>query len=301
MSVHVFIFFKIPDVCSTSFYYLFSNFVLKLKNTFWDIVIEMSTECYLIIGLCFGKLFWLLNFLEFLIMGCQHVQYTNCKQWGQFLTALKKSRQLYFQWGFWKERLSPEEGQQILHCLEMRKPWAGQWDSDTISDYPLSGKVHLTHTCQQSPILGLAQHLMAATTPPVSGQWVGIEHSNNYYEVWLWVGAPLCLEPQWNCWVKWATASSFYTDHSLFWTAPCSFMKKPKQLYLPFSRFSAASFYSCIWGHQKVFFSALMLSNWTFLQLWLLVFRYLFPWVLGNERLGGTESPPLEYECLWEV
>lgn len=44
MSVYVFIFFKIPDVCSTSFYYLFSNFVLKLKNTFWDIAVEMSAE-----------------------------------------------------------------------------------------------------------------------------------------------------------------------------------------------------------------------------------------------------------------
>lgn len=167
MSVHVFIFFRIPDVCSTSFYYLFSNFVLKLKNTFWDIVTEVSAECYLIIGLCFGKLFWLFNFLEFLIMGCQHVQYTNCKQWGQFLTALKKSRQLYFQWGFcpsWRRTADS-----ALFRDEEARSWA--LDSDTIYDYPLSGKVHLTHTCQQSPILGLAQHLMAATAPPVSGQW----------------------------------------------------------------------------------------------------------------------------------
>lgn len=57
MFVHVFIFLKIPHVCSTSFYYMFLNFVLKLKNTFWDIAIEVSAECYLIVGYVLARYF----------------------------------------------------------------------------------------------------------------------------------------------------------------------------------------------------------------------------------------------------
>lgn len=133
----------------------------------------------------------------------------------------------------------------------------------------------------------------------VSG--IGTEPSSNYYwGVPLRVGALLCLESQRNCWVKWATASCFYTDHSLFWTAPCSFMRKPKELYLPFSRFSAAPFYSGIWGQQ----SFLLGFNVSELNIFAAVapcFQILFPWVLANERLGSVESPPLEHECLWEA
>lgn len=45
---------------------------------------------------CFGKLFSVLNFLEFLVMGCQSVKYMNCKQWGQSLTTLKKEQAVIF-------------------------------------------------------------------------------------------------------------------------------------------------------------------------------------------------------------
>lgn len=55
-----------PDVCSsTSFYYLFLNYALKL-NTFWNTVIETSSELYLIVGYNLASI---LNFLEFLFVG----------------------------------------------------------------------------------------------------------------------------------------------------------------------------------------------------------------------------------------
>lgn len=53
----VYIFFlKLPDVCSTS-YYLVLKYVLKLKNTFWDVAVEMSVVCYLMVGYALASCF----------------------------------------------------------------------------------------------------------------------------------------------------------------------------------------------------------------------------------------------------
>lgn len=64
-----------PDVCSTSFYCLFLNYVLKL-NTFWNTVIQTSSELYLIVGY---SLVSILNFLEFLFVGHKCITYSNCE------------------------------------------------------------------------------------------------------------------------------------------------------------------------------------------------------------------------------
>lgn len=52
-----------PDVCSTSFYCLLLNYVLKL-NTSWDTAVEMSAE--LVVDYNLANI---LNFLEFLFVG----------------------------------------------------------------------------------------------------------------------------------------------------------------------------------------------------------------------------------------
>lgn len=57
MFVNVFTFFQIPAVCSTSFYYLFLNYVLKPKNTFWDIAVERSAPCYLTVRFVLASCF----------------------------------------------------------------------------------------------------------------------------------------------------------------------------------------------------------------------------------------------------
>lgn len=68
----------------------------------------------------------------------------------------------------------------------------------------------------------------------------------------------------------------------------------------PFPDFSASPFYSWMCGHQNGFFSALILLNWTFLQLWLLVFRCSFPLLLANEHLGGA-GVSLQNRSVWEA
>lgn len=66
-----------PDVHSTSFYCLLLNYVLKL-NTSWDTAVEMSAECYLVIGYSLASI---LNFPEFLFVGQWYVKYAtvNCE------------------------------------------------------------------------------------------------------------------------------------------------------------------------------------------------------------------------------
>lgn len=187
-------------------------YVLKLKNTFRNTAIGVSAECYLTdCRICFAKLLWVLNFLEFLFMGCQCIKYTDGKQWGQFLTALKKSRQLYFWWEFWSESKSPKEWQPNLHCLEARKPGLGTGTVAPLVVPPCQVKsTWPTLVGKALSWLWPNRELMAATALMVSGQW----HRNGALQqiswgVTLWVAALLCLEPQWNRWVKWATEFSF--------------------------------------------------------------------------------------------
>lgn len=54
-----------PDACSTSFYCLLLNYVLKL-NTSWDTAVEMSAERYLVVDYSLASI---LNFPEFLFVG----------------------------------------------------------------------------------------------------------------------------------------------------------------------------------------------------------------------------------------
>lgn len=69
MFVHAFIFFKIPDV----YIYLFLNLccfkfllsIFGLKNTLWDVAIEMSAKCYLIIVYVLPCCFEISIFLNF--------------------------------------------------------------------------------------------------------------------------------------------------------------------------------------------------------------------------------------------
>lgn len=272
-------------------------YVLKLKNTFRNTAIGVSAECYLTdCRVCFAKLLWVLNFLEFLFMGCHCIKYTDGKQWGQFITALKKSRHLYFWWEFWSESKSPKGWQPKSALFSGEEARAGHWDSGTISGSPYQVKsTWPTLVGKALSWLWPNRELMAATAPMVIGQW----HRNwalqqIFWDVTLWVAALLCLEPQWNRWVKWATEFSFlHRPQSLLNCSLFFFFLwgNWNSFTCPFPDFSAFPFYSWIWGHQKVSFSALMLLNWTFLQLWLLVSRNVFPWILAKEHLRGRESP----------
>lgn len=89
----------------------------------------------------------------------------------------------------------------------------------------------------------------------VSGQGVEAEASRDCGEV-----CPLGGHPS-----LWSFRG--YSGYSLS-RVTYSLMRRLRQLHLPFPEGSPPHLYACIWDHQEVFFVALMLSNWTFLQLW---------------------------------
>lgn len=151
-------------------------FIICFWILFWHLKTHFGicyrSECWVLpdCRVCFGKVFWVLNFLEFLVIGCQHVKYPNCKQWGQSLTALKKQAVIF------SVRIlegKPKPWRRTARFCSIETRGSQEQGTGTVASFLVPGwpvKSTWPTPVSRAPILGVGQQLMAATAPTVHGQ-----------------------------------------------------------------------------------------------------------------------------------